>query len=366
MKKILFITAFIPSRISAGENYSRQIINKLAEQYKIDLICFNSNNINNYLIENDNVNLIKVFNQNIFRKLFNWFQKPFIFPVFNIRYNFIRGKVVDNIISKNQYDYVFLDYSQCFYFGKSIKLNKVLISHDILTQRYSRQYNFLTKWVKHSEGIALGQVNATVFTFSEKDRVLLKDNFNVDSFVTSFFLEENIIKSKPATVEDYFVFFARWGRNDNINGLKWFVTNVLPKISSNIKFKIIGIELENSYIDILKKYKNVEILGFVENPYPIISNAKAVIAPLFSGAGVKVKVIDSLACGTPVLGTNISFEGISPIFNDFLFRCDDSSQFITKIENFNISKEDKLNFKDFFLKNYQMNSIIDFINNKLK
>jgi len=34
--------------------------------------------------------------------------------------------------------------------------------------------------------------------------------------------------------------------------------------------------------------------------------SKALISPLFTGAGIKVKVIEALACGIPVIGTDIA------------------------------------------------------------
>lgn len=57
----------------------------------------------------------------------------------------------------------------------------------------------------------------------------------------------------------------------------------------------------------------MEYLGFMDNPYVQIAKCQALIAPLFNGAGVKVKVIEALALGTPVIGTDIAFEGIENI-----------------------------------------------------
>ena len=40
MKKILLISAFVPSRKTAGQNYTRQLIEDLSGRYEVDLICF--------------------------------------------------------------------------------------------------------------------------------------------------------------------------------------------------------------------------------------------------------------------------------------------------------------------------------------
>jgi len=96
-------------------------------------------------------------------------------------------------------------------------------------------------------------------------------------------------------------------------------------------------------------------MGFLENPYPVISNARALISPLFTGAGIKVKVMESLACGTPVIGTRISFEGIPEIFGDYLINAEDQNSFITRITEFKIQLSDKQRLKALFL-SYNMNN----------
>ena len=113
----------------------------------------------------------------------------------------------------------------------------------------------------------------------------------------------------------------------------------------------------------MKKY-NIEYLGFVDNPYPIIANAKALISPLFTGAGVKVKVIDALACGTPVIGTDISFEGIDEDFSSFMLLANTPEEFVHKIKTVDITLEDKLNFRKKFISCYSNKSVIRYINSK--
>ncbi len=75
----------------------------------------------------------------------------------------------------------------------------------------------------------------------------------------------------------------------------------------------------------------MELLGFVENPYPVLAGARALIAPLFQGAGVKFKVLEALACGTTVVGTEIALEGIAADPGEELIRCTTGQDFITEI-----------------------------------
>jgi glycosyltransferase involved in cell wall biosynthesis len=363
MKSILYITSFVPSVISAGENFSRQLIQDLGKSNKVDLIYFKSPNCKNFINYNFNIKVIKEYKSSFKLKIFNWLKNPKMFPLFNVRYNTKIMNEIEAISKLTHYDFVVLDFSQSFIYGFFIDNNKILIVHDVITQRFSRKLSFLKFWVKYSENLILTQQKSVLFTFSFKDKFLLKKYFNLNSIVTDFFLDEMIFKVFPVKVSNYFVFFGRWNRNDNLNGLIWFFKKVFPFISKEIKIKIIGGDLDDKTKNLLSKFSNVQYLGFVENPYQIISNSKALIAPIFSGAGVKVKIIDSLACGTPVIGTDVALEGINENFNSYLHLCNSPNDFIKKINSFNIELNEKIILKNSFIYNYNNKSIIDFINN---
>lgn len=239
------------------------------------------------------------------------------------------------------------------------------MAHDIITQRYSRYNNMcVTKFCFITENWILHTKYSRIFTFSRKDSNLIHSYFELPSTPTSFYLSRNIINSLPDKLEDYFVFFAMWKRIDNYKGLEWFLKKVLPLIDGEIKLKIIGLGLNVNLIKFIEKKYNIEYLGFVDNPYPIIANAKALISPLFTGAGVKVKVIDALACGTPVIGTDISFEGIDEDFSSFMLLANTPEEFVHKIKTVDITLEDKLNFRKKFISCYSNKSVIRYINSK--
>lgn len=81
-------------------------------------------------------------------------------------------------------------------------------------------------------------------------------------------------------------------------------------------------------------------MGFVENPLDIIYKSAALIAPLFTGAGVKVKVIDAFTTGTPVIGTEIAFEGL-PFIERLTFQADKAKAYIEIINNFSVLSADE-------------------------
>ena len=362
--KILFITAFVPSKKAAGENFSRQIINDLAKKNQIGLIMHKYKSDESYICESENVNVIKVFKNSFLIKLINFALFPFLFPLFVSRFNIFRLYYIKRVIKEGGYDLLFFDYSQTHLYARFIKNKPIILNtHDVIYQRYSRIYGGLLKsFCKVSERYLLK--NNKIFTVSLKDKELIKELYNIDASVENIHIDEMVRVSIPTHLSGEFVFFANWRRDDNSKGLYWFVKYVYPKIPYQVKIKIIGGGLSGKLKDIISECSSIEYLGFVENPYPIISNAKALLSPLFSGAGIKVKVLESLACGTHVIGTNISLEGIPKEFEDYIISANSADDFILEMQNINVSINGKKLIKKHFLGNYQNGNITKYVNNE--
>ena len=119
----------------------------------------------------------------------------------------------------------------------------------------------------------------------------------------------------------------------------------------------LGIPLDEEVVPNL----NLDILGFVDDPYKILSQSKALISPLFTGAGIKVKVIEALACGIPVIGTDIAFEGLPPLFNSFMLIAETPKDYIRCMECLNLNIDERIKTKEMFIKTYQSDSITNYI-----
>ncbi len=364
MKKILFISAFLPSKTGAGENFSRQLINDLSEKHTIDLIFSKYRKDGLYKIENENVRVLKVFRNSFLIKLLNYLMFPWIFPLFSVRFNFFRLAFIKKALRKNHYDLIIFDFSQTFLFSKFISgIPVIFYSHDVIAQRYSRsELKFLLPFVKVSEKFVLNKKTARIFVPSEKDKEIIDRLYNIRTFVTDVYIDSEIRNAKQSSVGEYFVFFANWHRADNSDGLRWFLESVYPSLGTEVIFKIIGTGLPDDLMKFISPTRNIEYLGFMDNPYTIISNARALVSPLFTGAGVKVKVIESLACGTPVIGTSISFEGIPERFSQYMLVAENSSKFIPIINTFRLDLSDRIALKESFLKSYTNRGISAFIN----
>lgn len=363
MKKILFLTPYVPSSRAGGENFTRLLLEELAPNNKIDLLYYRYADDPSYVCPSENIKVVKEIINSTALKLKNYLMYPFIHPIFAIRFD--RGVLnfIKKLIEKNNYDLLYLDHSQMALYGKYFpEMHKILMSHDVMAQRFSRKGNAISKaLILGGEGKLMRLPNTTVFSFSEKDRRIIREAYGIDSRVTNFYLDEMVVNATPDNIDNRLVFMGKWKRADNFDGIKWFFDKVYDKIDRKFTISIIGKWLPEDFVKRVTALPNVEYLGFVDNPYQLIADSTATISPIFSGAGVKVKVVESLACGTPVIGGDIAFEGISDEFRDFMLYADTPEEYAAMINNMNITIQERKEFKDKFISNYQKHLISNYI-----
>ncbi len=70
-------------------------------------------------------------------------------------------------------------------------------------------------------------------------------------------------------------------------------------------------------------HPRLRVLGLVDDLAPYINAADAVIVPVTSGGGSRLKVIESIACGTSVISTSLGAQGIDPAICGGLLRVTD-------------------------------------------
>jgi glycosyltransferase involved in cell wall biosynthesis len=203
----------------------------------------------------------------------------------------------------------------------------------VLFQIFSRRARILKYWIKYTEERIFWSAQK-IFVPSEKDAALIKRIYKLDVYFSHEYLQDFHFFEFSEKIKT-FIFFGLWSRKENLDGLLWFVKKVVPLInpSFNIRFLVIGDGLSKK---VIKKYltpNNIDYLGFVDHLLDIIYTSCAVIAPLFTGAGIKVKVIDAFTTGTPVIGTDITFEGL-PFFENLVYRAKTPQEYADIIHNF--------------------------------
>lgn len=127
------------------------------------------------------------------------------------------------------------------------------------------------------------------------------------------------------------LFFGAMSRPENYLSAIWFIENVMPELSDiDIRFIAVG----GNPPERLLSYKSdrVVITGFVDDPVPYFSSAACFVAPLVLGAGIKVKVLEALSSGIPVLTNEIGIEGIPAKDGEEYIHCETPEEYVSAIK----------------------------------
>jgi glycosyltransferase involved in cell wall biosynthesis len=104
-------------------------------------------------------------------------------------------------------------------------------------------------------------------------------------------------------------FLGGYEHSPNVDAVEFFVEQVMPllrKSNPDIKVYIYGSKMPDSF----QKYANDDVIlkGYIESLKDVYAKHRVFIAPLFFGAGVKGKVLDSAAYGLPCVLSPIAIE----------------------------------------------------------
>lgn len=103
---------------------------------------------------------------------------------------------------------------------------------------------------------------------------------------------------------------AGFGHPPNIDAAHWLVSSIMPEVwrsHPGIKCLLVGSELPPALKAL--ESERVEIVGFVSDLAALFERVRLTIAPLAFGAGIKGKVLQSLAAGIPCVCTPTAAEG---------------------------------------------------------
>lgn len=93
----------------------------------------------------------------------------------------------------------------------------------------------------------------------------------------------------------------------NLKGVQWFLKNVFPHIS-NTTLHLAGKSMPKNLLE--ANIKNVKVAGEVPDAIDFMQQHGIMIAPLFTGSGMRVKIIEAMALGKVVIATPIALKGI--------------------------------------------------------
>ncbi len=107
--------------------------------------------------------------------------------------------------------------------------------------------------------------------------------------------------------KDY-AFLGNFRHPPNLDAVDWLAKDLWPKIHNNNNLYLYG-AYPPATVSKLHGKDGIIVAGSVQNHRAALQKHRVLLAPLRFGAGIKGKVLEAWATGTPVVGTPIAMEG---------------------------------------------------------
>ncbi|WP_316846611.1 glycosyltransferase family 4 protein [Pedobacter psychrodurus] len=292
----------------------------------------------------------------LFYKLPNFFyqNKAWFFPLQFPELVTLRFKrAFKKILKNNDYDYIFINYASWATLVENNPLIKksikIIDTHDFITAQLQKRNNIGQSFKEEIRRISLFDIALAIsveeqYIFSQfcKNKVVLAPMM-LDK-------PENLhpIKEKP--------FDLIYVASDNIHNQKsanWFFNEVYPLLPSNIQICVIG--QINEHLSI--KAPNIVSVNFAEDLSTYYQNAKVALCPMLTGTGTKIKVVEALSYGLPIVCNTRGIDGLIDKTNNGCLVSDDPVEFgkniIKLLTDESEYKKQAENASDAFSLNYE-------------
>ncbi|CAM2758280.1 Glycosyltransferase involved in cell wall bisynthesis [Flavobacterium succinicans] len=313
----------------ASKEFEEDAINELKRENLIK---------NGYLLkkEKKSSNIIKYYLNYSFPKKFNSKLKDFDRTKFGYKEQFSK------IVRDNDYDFIIVSY---VYWSplldavtKGCNTKWIIDTHDFLTSQFQDHKKFaLDRYFKKE--ISVMKKFDEVWVISNEEKYLFSQFITKQVSLITHSLP-NAIETSSKTEKTIDVLYVASENFHNIKSAKWFFKEVYPLLSSDLKITIVG-KVGNH----ISNFENVEKLIFVKELEDVYSKAKITVCPMLSGTGVKIKVIESLSHGIPVVCTERGVDGLLNKTNNGCLTTNDPLLFSKHINTL-------LNDNEFYKKNH--------------
>lgn len=368
MKRILFLTNTLPfPGNSGGTKKTKMIIDNLVSlSYHIDLffLLLPSDNMSAvYAFKKEyetKINISFVLNKNNKRNVFNYGKSLIKGRPLNVYRNYSKNLMKRiTALSSDLYNIVFCDHIEMFqYIPKNMHSKTILHEHNaeyIIWSRYaSIQGNCFIKLVLQFEATRYKKYELSCCKKAGKvlaapDDILMLQTEKSSNFEITYHLGDDTLLNRPKLVYQKnqlrMLFIGTMTWEANIHGCNWFIQNVLPivkKTYPSCNLDVIG--KFNANDKKLLHCDGVVYHGFVDDLEEYFQKDTVFICPLLFGSGMKIKVVEAMYRGIPIVTTTIGAENIKLRDGKNCYIADDKNDFASKIINL---YEDKILWNTF-------------------
>jgi glycosyltransferase involved in cell wall biosynthesis len=168
-----------------------------------------------------------------------------------------------------------------------------------------------------------------LLTMSDEDRErLLQFLPGASAAVVPNGVDIGDVEPTPLPAAPVALFSGTFGYGPNAEGLEWLLRHVWPRVTERVpeaRLLVVGRGVPDRLAALAGP--EVQITGWVDQMQPWFDQARLVLVPIRSGGGTRLKVLDALASGRPIVSTPIGADGIRLRHGEHALIADDPDAF---------------------------------------
>lgn len=336
--KILLISLFLPHPKAphAGGRYVFELLRHLAARHEVDL--FTRHETGESVLLDD----LRPFCRTIHPYPYSTTGRRGLVDKLALAGNYLGfSRAADRLIAAGGHDIVLVEWVESAVLIGRHRTPMLLDAHDVITkpaERSFRQSTGLRKalsWLSYCVTLNVERMTArrfdTVLARSEFDKQYLQSCIpGVKCSVVPHPAGLDLTNAPAMRKEGTILFIASYKhRPVNVQAALWFYQQVFPlvrKMVPGVRFVVAGYGPPPE-LTALAADKQVEVTGFVDDLDRCYKESAVFVAPILTGGGIIVKVLDALASGTPTVSTTFGNEGILAVPGRDLLVADNPSDF---------------------------------------
>lgn len=159
---------------------------------------------------------------------------------------------------------------------------------------------------------------------------------------TGLSLEEYSQTPLPAAPSIFFIGALDWLPNQE--GISWFLDRVFENLimeMPKLMFHVAGRNAPESFLKRLN-HKKIVYHGEVENARLFMQSYRVMVAPLQTGSGIRIKILEGMALGRPVVTTSVGIAGIPAEQNKHVMVADHPDLFKNQLIKLLVNNEETI------------------------
>lgn len=226
----------------------------------------------------------------------------------------------------------------------SAKCKRILVFRDIEFEKYARIFrvqrrpvmkmrNFLYSYMMRKWEPRYAEQFDRCITLSNADcRLLTAANPRLRVDVVPNGTDTHVLQPLPEQdTPSTLIFIGTMSYTPNVDAVMYFCHEMLPRIRQRIGDVEMWIVGKDPTLEVRQLSGNgIHVTGRVDDVVPYYRRSTVCVVPLRAGSGTRLKILESMALGRPVVSTSIGCEGLDVLDGEHLLIADSPEEFVEK------------------------------------